>query len=97
MFTQREWINSPHLHTKAISNLMNSSRYIKQKIRNYTILKNPNIYRPTSLPYVSGDGFRRLADHIFDETQSINPKKIKYQDIVFIRSDLIKIYPLLLL
>lgn len=92
MFTQREWINSPHLHTKAIFNLMNPSRYIKQKIRNYTILNNPNIYRPTSLPYVSGDGFRRLADHIFDETQSINPKKIKYQDIVFIRSDLIKIY-----
>ena len=50
---------------------------LRNKIMNYTILKNPKIYRPSSKPLISGDTFRKIADHIFDETQTLNPKRVK--------------------
>lgn len=47
-----------------------------------------NAERGPSIPYISGDTFRSIADVIFDETtQKIKPKKIKYGDIIFVRTD----------
>lgn len=40
--------------------------------------------RPSSFPYVSGDSFRALADHIHDETGTFDPLRVKLGDIVFI-------------
>lgn len=40
--------------------------------------------RPSSYPYVTGDSFRKLADHIHDETGSFDPTIIKKADIVFV-------------
>jgi hypothetical protein len=43
--------------------------------------KNP---RPSSYPYISGDTFRAMAHHIFDDFCNITPEKVKESDIVFV-------------
>lgn len=39
---------------------------------------------PSSAPYVSGDTFRSLADHVYDGDSTIDPNSIKRKDIVFV-------------
>ena len=65
---------------------------IGNKIRNLTLNKFPGLYRPDSLPFVSGDTFRKISDHIFDESKSFDPKKVQNNDIVFVKTDLKDIY-----
>jgi hypothetical protein len=48
------------------------------------------ISRPTSFPYITGDGFRSLAQHILDETSGFDPAKVEKNDIVFVRSDFLR-------
>jgi len=44
--------------------------------------------RTPSQPYISGDGFRSFADHVYDETdQSLRADEIQHGDIVFVKSD----------
>ena len=46
------------------------------------------VTRPASYPYISGDGFRRLARHVYDETnQRLQPRTIREGDIVFVATD----------
>lgn len=49
-------------------------------------------FRFSSKPFVSGDTFRNYADHIYDETKNLNPNKVKFGQIVFVKSDLLEIY-----
>jgi hypothetical protein len=44
--------------------------------------------RPSSYPYVSGDSFRALADHIHDETGTFDPTQVKTGDVVFVSNPL---------
>ena len=48
---------------------------LKNKIlstfRHQTLQVHPGIFRPASKPYITGDTFRKNADHIFDETQTL--------------------------
>ncbi len=47
--------------------------------------------RESGYPYISGDSFRDIADHLFDETdKSMDPKNIKHGDIVFLKTDYMK-------
>lgn len=46
--------------------------------------------RPSSYPYVTGDGFRNIVDHIYDETQKCNPDLISEKEIVFVKSNMLK-------
>ncbi len=47
--------------------------------------------RNSSAPYLSGDTFRSFADFIFDEaTTSFDPQKVKYGDIIFVKTDKLK-------
>lgn len=47
-----------------------------------------NPKRASSSPYISGDSFRAIAHHIFDETdQSLSPHEIQNKDIVFVKTD----------
>ena len=62
------------------------SRLIKIKI------KLSRDSRPSSYPYLSGDGFRKIADHLYDETAKLDPTKIKSGEIVFIKTDMINEY-----
>lgn len=71
---------------------MKIKKYLASKFQKYTTLKYPGLYRPSSFPYVSGDGFRKLANHIFDETGSLNPDKVKKGQIVFLKTELKEIY-----
>ncbi len=71
---------------------LNPIKNIKRKFLNFTLNINPNIYRPSSDPYISGDSFRKFSDHVFDETKTINFKKIKHGDILFLKTDLIDIF-----
>lgn len=48
--------------------------------------------RPGSAPFISGDGFRALAKHIHDETQTFDPSAVKSSDIIFMNADLIETY-----
>lgn len=44
--------------------------------------------RASSYPYIAGDTFRSIADHIIDETgQSFNPANVKPYDIIFLKTD----------
>lgn len=54
--------------------------------------------RPSSYPYVTGDGFRNFADHIYDNLKTFNPEDVKEKNVVFvgdskIRKFLIEIHP----
>lgn len=61
--------------------------YIRRRI--FTFLK---FHRPASYPYITGDGFRALAQHIFDENSNINCESVMSGDIVFVRADLLFTY-----
>jgi hypothetical protein len=44
--------------------------------------------RPTSFPFISGDTFRSVSDHLFDETSSnMRPSDVLTGDIVFVKGD----------
>ena len=45
--------------------------------------------RPSSEPFISGDSFRNLATHVFDETNKVSVLKIQAGDIVFCNGDLL--------
>ena len=64
---------------------------IKNRLKNIflgrTLSKYNGLYRPSSLPFLSGDTLRNYADHIYDETKKLNPKNVKKNDIVFLKTD----------
>ena len=66
--------------------------HLRKELNKLTIERFPSLYRPDSLPFISGDTFRKFSNHVFDETQTFNPKIVKKNDIIFINSDLIKIF-----
>ncbi|MEX0849086.1 MAG: hypothetical protein WD055_02560 [Candidatus Dependentiae bacterium] len=49
--------------------------------------------RMPSKPYISGDGFRAMSDHVFDETDKLlEASTVEYADIVFVKSDLLDVF-----
>jgi hypothetical protein len=48
------------------------------------LISHSNNPRPSSYPYISGDTFRVMAQHIFDNCSIITPDKVKEGDIVFV-------------
>lgn len=51
----------------------------------YSILR----LRPDSYPYITGDGFRKIADHIYEKNDKCRAGDIKDGEIVFLNGDLI--------
>jgi len=50
-----------------------------------------NDLRESSAPFISGDTFRSFADYVYDETNTMfNPRRVKYGDIIFVKTDMIK-------
>ncbi len=62
---------------------------IYSKILRISIRYFPNP-RPSSYPYLTGDGLRSIADHIYDELQKCNPKDIGESQVVFLKTDLVE-------
>ena len=72
--------------------MSNMKPFLRKEFNKFTLERFPNIYRPDSLPFISGDTFRKFSHHVFDETQSFDPKKVNNNEIIFINSDLIEIF-----
>lgn len=52
---------------------------------------NGCLYSMSSYPYISGDTFRTVAQHIFDErSANFSPKLVKNKDIIFVKSNFIE-------
>jgi len=45
--------------------------------------------RPGSEPFISGDSFRKCANHIYEEGMDVNIDKIKNKDVVFVSAGLL--------
>lgn len=60
---------------------------LKQNIKVFYLSKIRVFVRLSSYPYISGDTFRKLANHIYDERKVIKVSKIKKGDILFIKTD----------
>jgi len=67
-------------------------KFLKIQFFKFTLERFPNIFRPSSKPFVSGDTFRKLSDFIFDEATTFRPSQVKENSIVFLNPDLIDIY-----
>ena len=48
--------------------------------------------RPASGQYISGDGFRKIADHLYDETERFRPEEVQPDEVVFVNTDLLDSY-----
>lgn len=54
----------------------------------FAVPNPPN--RPSKAPFVSGDGFRAIADYVFDEvSSSLNPRTVKPGSSIFVKPDLL--------
>lgn len=65
--------------------LLKTKRIVRRRIG--TTIKS---FRPSSSPFLSGDTFRAIAQHIYDELSDIDPKEVHESDIVFVRRNLIE-------
>ncbi len=61
----------------------------KRKILNILLKRFTSLYRPSSEPYISGDTFRKFSDHIYDESKKFSPKRVKTNDIIFVKTELV--------
>jgi len=61
--------------------------FVRRKINNIF-----NFNRPASNPFITGDGFRALAQHVFDELSEIKTDNVQSGDIVFVRGDFLHDY-----
>ena len=67
-------------------------RKIKNWISYYSIYVFPGVYRPSSEPFISGDTFRKMANHVFDETKGFDTNMVKDGDIIFLKADMIETF-----
>lgn len=67
-------------------------KYFKLKFFQLTLERFPNLFRPSSKPYISGDTFRNMSNFVFDESSNFNPDKVREKDIVFLNPDVIEVY-----
>jgi hypothetical protein len=71
-------------------------RQVVEKLKLYffwiTLERFPNLFRPSSKPYLSGDSLRKISNHVFDESKTFNPREVSQNDIVFLSGNLIDIY-----
>jgi len=69
---------------------------IEKKLKLYffwiTLERFPNLFRPSSKPYLSGDSLRKISNHVFDESKTFNPKNVSQKDVVFLSGNLIDKY-----
>lgn len=62
-------------------------RWLRRKI--VTVF---SLNRPYNYPYISGDAFRSLAQHIYDNNSDISPEKVNLNDIIFVGAEFIHVF-----
>ncbi|OUX37944.1 MAG: hypothetical protein CBE33_02080 [Candidatus Pelagibacter sp. TMED273] len=65
-------------------------KLIYRKLTNYSLNKNNSFLRFSSYPYLSGDTLRNFAKYIYDETTKFDPKDVKENEIIFLKTDFIQ-------
>lgn len=55
-----------------------------------TLVRKMNLNRPTAYPFITGDGFRALAEHFFDEVSDLDPLRVNDRDIIYVRGDFLR-------
>lgn len=60
---------------------------IKQRLRTFYFLNFRKFIRISSSPFISGDTFRKHADHVMDEVSTFKVENLKDYDKIFIKSD----------
>lgn len=48
------------------------------------LIKYSSDPRPSSYPYITGDGIRNNANHIYDNLKTFDPKDVKDNDVIFV-------------
>lgn len=75
---------------------MDKLKFLDRKLKLYffwiTLERFPNLFRPSSKPYISGDSLRKYADHIFDESKTFIPKNVKNNDVIFLSGNLVNVF-----
>lgn len=71
-------------HRVSYATVFKLKTYIRRKLNTKL-----GFSRPSSYPYITGDGFRSIAQHIFDEISDIHTTEVAQGDIVFVRSDML--------
>ena len=46
----------------------------------------------SSKPYVSGDSFKKISDHVFDAEKNIQIKDVQQNDLVFVKTEYLEIF-----
>lgn len=85
----------PRSHTPVrtfIFNIKYKTTYILKRKVKRVIVQLLHLNRTGNYPYISGDGFRSLAQHIYDESSDFNPAKVETGDVVFMNPDFIVAY-----
>lgn len=54
------------------------------------LVKSLSLSRPGSYPYITGDGFRSLSQHIFDDISNVDFNKVSDGENIFVRADMLK-------
>lgn len=84
--------NSPVTFKTHIFNIKYRTIYVlKRKLKRILVAKL-HLNRTNNYPYISGDGFRALAQHVYDESSDFEPSRVETGDIVFINPDFIVSY-----
>ena len=66
-------------------------RQIAMRFLIFLLLFVSPIFASHTFPFITGDNFRAIANHIFDERKSqFNPYKVQERDIVFVKTDYLK-------
>ncbi len=79
---KKNWLRAKKELTEWPAFFFKVNRKIHHLLISYS--KNPN---PVSSPYISGDTFRSLAQHVFDESKTFLPQEVAAEDIVFVKID----------
>lgn len=61
------------------------SHKLNTKIRRW-INKVIKFHRPASFPFLTGDTFRSLCNHFYDEVSSVDANKVNDRDLIFVRN-----------
>ena len=67
-------------------------KYFGNRFRNYTLKKNPKIFRPTSSPFISGDTLRNEVILYLTKPKHLIPHWSKIMILFFWKTDLKEIY-----
>jgi hypothetical protein len=69
--------------------MKNLSLTLKTALRRF-LNKKLGMYRPSSYPYLSGDGFRVIANYVYDQFCTFDPSELRHGDIVFVRGNVLR-------